>query len=91
MADINRIPKLRDQSKEAMDRWFFDMAEAGLIFHPEELAVSIVKISDGATFFSPEEAEVAQQIMDELCGRFGDETVIESAYPHFMRAAGHDV
>lgn len=89
MSDTNRIPGLRDQDKESMDKWFFDMAEAGLIFHPEDSADSIVKISDGTLFFSPEEAESAQRIMDELYDRFGGDAVVESAYPHFMRAAGH--
>lgn len=89
MLETNRIPKLFDKSKESMDRWFFDMAEAGLIFHPEDPADSIVKISDGTAFFSLEEAKVAQQIMDELYERFGGDEVIDSAYPHFMRAAGH--
>lgn len=89
MADINRMPKLQDQSKDAMDRWFLEMAEAGLIFHPEDSAESIVKISDGKPFFSPEEAASAQRIMNDLYDRFGGDAVIDSAYPHFMRAAGH--
>ncbi len=52
-------------------------------------ADAIVKVSDRFAFFSPEEAEVAQQIMDEFCERIGGDAVIDSAYPHFMRAARH--
>lgn len=70
MSDINRIPLLRDDGKESMDKWFFDIAEAVLIFHPEDSADSIVMISDGAPFFSLEEAESAQRILDEPYERF---------------------
>lgn len=85
----NRIPDLQDNSTEAMSHWFSDMADAGLIFHPEDPASSIEYIDSGESFFSEEEAKKAQLILDEFFNRFGNAAVIDAAYPHFMRAAGH--
>ena len=82
------IPNLQDSSMSAMDHWFASMAAEGLIFHPEDAANSIVYISNGKPFFSVEAAAKAQGILDELFLQFGDESVIEMAYPHFMQAAG---
>lgn len=82
------IPNLQDRTLGAMDHWFADMAAEGLIFHPEDAASSIVYISDGTPFFSPEAATKAQAILDDLFQRFGNAAVTETAYPHFMRAAG---
>lgn len=84
----NRIPVLRDSSTQAMSLWFAEMADMGLIFHPEDAASSIVLIGNGKPFFSAEEADSAQRILDGFFTRFGDEAVNGAAYPHFMRAAG---
>lgn len=84
----NRIPDLQDNSTEAMSRWFSDMADAGLIFHPEDPANDIIHSQSGKPFFSEEEAKKAQLILDEVFNRFGNAAVIDAAYPHFMRAAG---
>ena len=84
----NRIPDLNDSSTEAMSHWFSDMADAGLIFHPENPASEILHINSKEAFFSEEEAKKAQLILDEFFNRFGNAAVIDAAYPHFMRAAG---
>lgn len=84
----NRIPDLQDNTTEAMSCWFSDMADADLIFHPEDPASSIEHIDSSEPFFSEEEAKKAQLILDEFFNRFGNESVIDAAYPHFMRAAG---
>jgi hypothetical protein len=84
----NQIPDLQDITLAAMNCWFADMAAANMLFHPEDAANSIVYISNGKPFFSSDAAEKAQQILDRLFQHFGSATVIESAYPHFMRAAG---
>ena len=86
-----RIPTPSSNDARAMSQWFSDMAESGLIFHPEDEAASIVFISNGEPFFSADEAKKAQAIIDEFFLNFGDATVIEAAYPHFMRAAGFPV
>ena len=82
------IPSLADTSTQARSRWFCEMADQGLIFHPEDPAAFIVLISDGTPFFSKKAAENAQAIIDGFFSRFGDEAVNNTAYPHFMRAAG---
>lgn len=84
----NRIPDLQDNSTEAMSRWFSDMADADLIFHPEDPASEIISSKDGEPFFSEEEAKKAQLILDDFFNRFSNKAVIDAAYPHFMRAAG---
>lgn len=82
------IPSLADKSAQAMSRWFFEMADQDLIFHPEDPAAFIVFISDGTPFFSKEAAANAQAIVDGFFSRFSDEAVNNAAYPGFMRAAG---
>lgn len=84
----NRIPVLHNNSTHAMSLWFAEMADKGLIFHPEDAASSIVLIRNGEPFFSAEEADKTQRILDGFFSRFGDESVNGAAYPHFMRAAG---
>lgn len=83
----NRIPTLTGNTLADMDQWFADMANAGLIFHPDDNAVSIVT-DDGQPLFSPDEAAQAQAVIDGFHDRFGTLTH-DTAYPHFMRAAHH--
>lgn len=83
-----RIPQLYDESQAAMNLWFAEMADRQLIFHPEDAADSIVFIEDGRPFFSKEEADRIQKVLDGLFCCFSDEAVNDAAYPHFMRAAG---
>lgn len=87
---INRIPDLSGTDIKAIGHWFSEMADKGLIFHPEDPADSIVFIKSGEPFFTKEEALKAQSILDECFAKFGDEEVNSAAYPHFMRAAGFD-
>lgn len=84
----DRIPDLIDNSTHAMSQWFSDMADSGLIFHPEDEAASIVFISNDEPLFSTAEAAKAQAMIDNFFNQFGDVAVIEAAYSHFMRAAG---
>lgn len=84
----DRIPPLTESSRGAMDKWFSDMADSRLIFHPEDPASSIVLINNGEPFFSASEAAKAQSIIDGFFALFGSEAVNDAAYPHFMRAAG---
>lgn len=83
-----RIPRLADDSLESMNLWFNEMANRNMIFHPEDAADSIVCVQDGGAFFSKEEADEVQHILDGFFNRFGNVMVNDVAYPHFMRAAG---
>lgn len=85
---FDRIPNITNNTQEAMSQWFSDMADSGLIFHPEDAADSIVHISSGKPFFSLFEAAKAQKILDGFFTQFGDAVVNDAAYPHFMRATG---
>lgn len=83
-----RIPRLTDESVESMNSWFAEMANRNIIFHPEDDADSIVCIDSGRPLFSKEEADQVQNILDGFFRRFSVEVVNDTAYPHFMRAAG---
>ena len=73
-----------------MSQWYESMAEANLLFHPDEAAEEIVLISDGSPSFSKEECVQINEIMLTMFKRHGVR-VYEAAYPFFMKAIhGHE-
>lgn len=85
--NTNRIPAVTGCSFDAMQYWFAEMAERGLIFHPDESPEDIVGVSDGKPIFSADECSLLTAILGQMYEKFGDD-VHEAAYPVFMKAAG---
>lgn len=88
MQTISRIPKLRDVSFDGALMWFSEMQCQSLLFHPEDDPAEIIRISDGARFFSDVEVAELQFLLGELDTNLGHEKMIEAAYPVFMNAFG---
>lgn len=84
----DRIPALSGNSHMDMARWFSDMADSGLIFHPEENAGGIIETATGQPMFNSGEAAHADAVIAGFAARFGEQAMLDAAYPHFMRAAG---
>ena len=84
---ISRIPDFTDNSHEGMSIWFAQMAERGLLFHPEDRSCDIVSVDSGERMFSPDECSKLDEILGAMFDRFGD-AVCEAAYPIFMVQAG---
>lgn len=84
---MNRIPALSSVSFDAAARWFDDLANEGLLFHPDDQPEEIVQIPDGSRAFSDQEADHLRHTLNTLFSVLGD-SVYEAAYPAFMRSAG---
>lgn len=61
-----------------MKRWFREMHELGLIFHPDDPPHSIVNGLHGERVFSDAECERLRPIMETLFDRFGDRVYEEA-------------
>lgn len=84
---VSRIPEYSDQSFDGMLFWFATMSKRELLFHPDDPADTIFEIATGKPTFSAVEAHKANEILETMFARFGDE-VYEAAYPIFMKRMG---
>jgi len=85
--NTSRIPAYDHTHPSGMQNWFAAMAEQDLLFHPEDSATQIIRLSDGAPFFTKAEAAEADRVMAEIFAEHGDK-VIDTCYPIFMKKAG---
>jgi len=81
----SRVPALKDVTYLSMSSWYESMAKADLLFHPDDAAEDIVKISNGAPTFSAEERVQLNSIISTLFNEHGSD-VNEAAYPSFIKA-----
>lgn len=84
----SRIPTLREATLDGALSWFAEMQNQQLLFHPEDDPDDIVRIADGERVFSDREAAEIRFVLDALDKQLGHESVMEAAYPVFMRASG---
>lgn len=87
MQTTSRIPSLPNKSFFAMNRWFYKMQQAGLLYHPDERAENIVVIETGAPMFDSVECEVLDALMDQMFEVHGDK-VYDVCVKHVHRAMG---
>ncbi len=71
MQNIERIPSLPNKSLFAMNRWFYEMDQAGLLYHPDEQAENIVDIATGSPTFTQSECKKLNALMDEMVATHG--------------------
>lgn len=67
----NRIPDLADVSEDGMKRWFQEMNELGLSFHPDDSPREVVHGLHGERTFTDEECDKLDGIMPVLFKHFG--------------------
>ena len=89
MLGTSRVPLLRDSSFSAMNEWFAEMAEADLLFHPDDAPENIIRIVDGTPTFSASECAALREIIDLLFSEHGD-LVYTCGLAHAQRALGLD-
>lgn len=87
MQTTARIPSLPNLSYFAMNRWFYKMQQAGLLYHPDEQAENILDIKTGAPMFDPAECDVLDSLMDQMFECHGDK-VYEVCLKHVHKAMG---
>ena len=93
MQNLSRIPKLNEVSFDGAFKWFSQLQEQDLLFHPEDDPVDIVKITDGSPTFTSSEVSELHFLLNELENGIGHKQVLEAAYPVFMNAFSfpHDI
>ena len=82
-----RIPTLPGKSFFAMNRWFKQMYLAGLLYHPDEPAESIINISSGQPTFTPDESIELNNAMRFMFDHHGDK-VYQVGFRYFQKAMG---
>lgn len=82
--NTSRLPSFTELNLAGMNQWFSDMAELGLLFHPDDSPQDIVSIKTGQQLFTECECSEINRILDEMFSNFGDD-VYEAAYIEFMK------
>ena len=89
MQTFERIPPLPNKSLFAMNRWFYKMNQAGLLFHPDDPAEDIVEIKTGQPTFTDEECIKVNQAINRMFECHGDK-VYEVVLKYVHQAMGID-
>lgn len=85
----SRIPSLQGTTEEEARTWLLAMREAGLLFDLYDDAAWIIHRDTGEAFFTSEEAEKTNGILERLVDALGNR-LDEIAYQIFMEAFGRD-
>jgi len=82
---LNRIPEVKNDSIEAMQDWFNEMKEKGLLFHPDDDPREIVSLIDVklGSIFTEEESNLLDGIIDSFFRIHG-----EAVYDAGLKATG---
>jgi|JI6StandDraft_1071083.scaffolds.fasta_scaffold1178141_1 hypothetical protein len=72
MKTSSRIPDLPNASAFAMNRWFYKMHKAGLLYHPDEPAETIVNIVNGSPTFTSDECRSLNAAVARMLEVHGD-------------------
>lgn len=87
MSKQTRIPDIPGKSAFALERWFYKLDQAGLLFNPDDAPEEIVSISTGEPVFSAEECKVLTESVNRLFEYHGDK-VYDVALKYVYRAMG---
>lgn len=87
MKTSSRIPDVPNTSCFAMNRWFYKMYLADLLYHPDEPAEAIVRIDTGEPSFTPDECIKLNKAVDLMFTHHGDK-VYECGLKYFQKALG---
>jgi len=82
-----RIPDAPGKSALALERWFYKLHQAGLLFNPDDAPEEIVSISTGEPVFTADECHVLSESLNRLFAYHGDK-VYDVALKYFHRAMG---
>lgn len=85
-----RLPEFTDKSPAGIDHWFAEIADAGLLFHPDDDPDEIFMIGTNEKTFGPQEATSLRHTMGEMFSIAGDDPdiVYGPCVKHARRAAG---
>ena len=72
MQTQTRIPAMPNASSFAMNRWFYKMHKADLLYHPDDSAEEIVNIATGQPAFTPAECAELNAAIAFMFEKHGD-------------------
>ncbi|MBX3585407.1 MAG: hypothetical protein KF796_02095 [Ramlibacter sp.] len=87
MQTAPRIPDLPNASAFAMNRWFYKMQKAGLLYHPDEPAENIVNVVTGRPTFTADECRKLDAAVEKMFEMHGDK-VYDVCLRYFQKALG---
>ena len=87
MKITSRIPTVPNKSHFALNRWFYKMYLAGLLFHPDDPPETIENIQTGERTFTDEECVELNFAISKLFEYHGD-AVYEYGLKYFQKAMG---
>lgn len=85
MQTNERIPVLSNNSYFAMNRWFYKLQKAGLLYNVDDPAEIIVDISTGMPTFTPQESIELNRAVASMFDRHG-ENVYDVGLHYFHKA-----
>jgi hypothetical protein len=85
MCTDQRIPDFPEPTFCGLRRWYRQMHEADLLYHPDEPAETIVRTDTGEASFTPEECVQLNAAVDSLFASHGD--LVYAVGLHFARKA----
>lgn len=85
MKTISRIPAVPNKSYFALNRWFYKMYLAGLLFHPDDAPETIIDIQSGERTFTDDECIELNTAIAALFESHGD-AVYECGLKYFHKA-----
>ena len=86
MQTDQRIPDFPEPSRCGMRCWFRPLHEAGSLYHPDDLAETIVRIGTGELTFSPEESIQLNAAVNAMFAVHGDAVYTVGLYLTRMSA-----
>lgn len=78
---MGNIPHFTPTTAEEMNLWFLQMYNAGLLYHPDDAAETILLTRDGSRLFSDAEAAVLNGMLAAMFARFGNQ-VYDAAWQY---------
>jgi len=87
MSGVTRIPAVHSETLEGMDAWCREMADRGLLFHPDDPLETVEHIDTRAPMFTEPECRELECILDRFLERHGN-ALYEVCLNHAQRRLG---
>ena len=72
MSEVTSIPAVRSETLEEMEAWCHEMADRGLLFHPDDPPETIEHIETGTRMFTESECRELECILDRFLDLHGN-------------------
>ena len=69
--DADMIPDWQDTGQRGLERWWQEMVERHLAFHPDDAPETVISFSDGNPLFSPAACDKLRHILNAMFHEHG--------------------